>query len=58
MDITFKAHYLGMKPEKMEVMSICEQEIDLRVVVDGKTTKQVNNPVYFGGAVCEGGGCR
>ena len=47
-----------MKPEKMEVMSICEQEIDLRVVVDGKTTKQVNNPVYFGGAVCEGGGCR
>ena len=30
--------------------------MDLNVVVDGKTIKQVNSCVYLGGTVCEDGG--
>ena len=33
-----------------------EQEVDLHVVVDGKTIKQVKSFVYLGGTVCEDGG--
>ena len=45
-----------MNLEKTEVMWIGEQEVDLHVVVDGKTIKQVNSFVYLGGTVCEDGG--
>ena len=45
-----------MNLEKTEVMLIGEQEVDLHVVVDRKTNKQVNSIVYFGGTVCEDGG--
>ena len=41
-----------MNLEKTEVMWIGEQG----VVVDGKTSKQVNIVVYLGGTVCEDGG--
>ena len=37
-------------------MWIGEQEVDLHVVVDGKTIKQVNSFVYLGGTVCQDGG--
>ena len=39
-----------------DVMWIGEQEVDLHVIVDGKTIKQVNSCVYLGGAVCDDGG--
>ena len=45
-----------MNLEKTEVMWIGEQEVDLHVVVDGKTIKQVNSFVYLDGTVCEDGG--
>ena len=45
-----------MNLEKTEVMRICEQEVGLHVVIDGKTIKQVNSFVYLGGTVCEDGG--
>ena len=41
---------------KTEVMWIGEQEVELHVVVDGKTIKQVNRFVYLGDTVCEDGG--
>ena len=53
---TFRKHGLRMNLEKTEVMWIGEQEVDLHVVVDGKTIKQVNSFVYLGGTVCEDGG--
>ena len=53
---TFRKHGLRMNLEKTEVMWIGEQEVDLHIVVDGKTIKQVNNFVYLGGTVCEDGG--
>ena len=53
---TFRKHGLRMNLEKTEVMRIGEQEVDLCVVVDGKTIKQVNSFVYLGGTVCEDGG--
>ena len=34
-------------------MWIGKQEVDLHVVVDRKTIKQVNSFVYLGGTVCE-----
>ena len=37
-------------------MWIGEQEVDLHVVVDGKSINQVNSFVYLGGTVCEDGG--
>ena len=37
-------------------MWIGEQEVDLHVVVDGETIKQVKRFVYLGGTVCENGG--
>ena len=37
-------------------MWIGEQEVDLHVVIDGKTIKQVNSFVYLGSTVCEDGG--
>ena len=37
-------------------MWIGEQEVDLHIVVDGKTIKQVNSFVHLGGTVCEDGG--
>ena len=37
-------------------MWIGEQEVDLHVVVDEKTIKQVNSLVYLGSTVCEDGG--
>ena len=37
-------------------MWIGEQEVDLHVVVDGKTIKQVNSFLYLGDTVCEDGG--
>ena len=49
---TFKKHGLRMNLEKTEVMWIGEQG----VVVDGKTSKQVNSFVYLGCTVCEDGG--
>ena len=52
----FRKHGLRMNLEKTEVMGIGEQEVDLHVVVDGKTIKQVNSFVYMGGTVCEDGG--
>ena len=45
-----------MNLEKNGVMWIGEQEVDLHVVVDGKTIKQVNSFVYLSGTVCEDGG--
>ena len=45
-----------MNLEKTEVMRICEQEVGLHVVIDGKTIKQVNSFVHLGGTVCEDGG--
>ena len=36
-------------------MWIGEQEVDLHVVVDGKTVKHVNSFVYLGGTVYENG---
>ena len=39
-----------------DVMWIGEQEVDLHVIVDGKTVKQVNSFVYLGGTVCDDGG--
>ena len=53
---TFRKHCLRLNLEKTEVMWIGEQEVDLHVVVDGKTIKQVNSLVYLGGTVCEDGG--
>ena len=53
---TFSKHGLRMNLEKTKVMWIGEQEVDLHVVVDGKTIKQVNSVVYLGGTVCEDGG--
>ena len=53
---TFRKHGLRMNLEKTEVMWIIEQEVDLHVVVDGKTIKQVNSFIYLGGTVCEDGG--
>ena len=53
---TFRKHGLRMNLEKTEVMWIGEQEVDLHVVVDEKTIKQVNSSVYLGGTVCEDGG--
>ena len=53
---TFRKHGLQMNLEKTEVMWIGEQEVDLHVVVDGKTIKQVNSFVYLGDTVCEDGG--
>ena len=50
---TFRKHGLRMNLEKTEVMWIGEQEVDLYVVVDGKTIKQVTSFVYLGGTVCE-----
>ena len=55
---TFKKHSLRINLEKTEVMWIGEQEVDLHVVVDGKTIKQLNSFVYLGDTVCEDGGCR
>ena len=52
----FKKHALQMNLEKTEVMWISEQEVDLHVVVDGKTIKQMNSFVYLGDTVCEDGG--
>ena len=40
---TFSKHGLRINLEKTEVMWIGEQEVDLHVVVDGKTIKQVNS---------------
>ena len=37
-------------------MWIGEQEVDLHVVVNGKTIKQVNSFVYLDGTACENGG--
>ena len=54
---TFRKHGLRKNLEKTEVMWIGELEVDLHVVVDGKTIKQVNSFVYLGGPVCEDGGC-
>ena len=48
----FRKHGLRMNLEMTEVMWIGEQEVDLHVVVDGKTIKQVNSFVYMGGTVC------
>ena len=42
----FRKHGLRMNLEKTEVMWIGEQEVDLHVVVDRKTNKQVNSFVY------------
>ena len=53
---TFRKHSLRKNLEKTELMWIGEQEVDLHVVVDGKTIKQVNSYVYLGGTVCEDGG--
>ena len=53
---TFRKHGLRMNLEKTEVMWIGEQDVDLHVVVDGNTIKQVNSFVYFGGTVCDDGG--
>ena len=53
---TFRKHDLRMNLEKREVMWIGEQEVDLHVVVVGKTIKQVNSFVYLCGTVCEDGG--
>ena len=53
---TFSKHGLRMNLEKTEVMWIGEQEVDLHVVVDRKTIKQVNSFVYVGGTVCKDGG--
>ena len=50
---TFRKHGLRMNLQKTEVMWIGEQEVDLHVVVDGKTIKQVNSFVYLGGTACE-----
>ena len=50
---TFRKHGLRMNLEKTEVMWIGEQEVDLHVVVDLKTIKQVNS---LGSTVCEVGG--
>ena len=52
----FGKHGLRMHLEKIEVMWIGEQEVDLHVVVDGKTVKHVNIFVYMGGTVYENGG--
>ena len=52
----FRKHGLRMNLENTKVMWIGEQEVDLLVVVDGKTTKQVNIFVYLGGTVYEDGG--
>ena len=40
-----------MNLEKTEVMWIGEQEMDLQVVVDGKTIKQVNREQQISGGV-------
>ena len=53
---TFRKYGLRMNLEKTEVMWIGEQEVDLHVVVDGKTIKQVNSFLYLDGTVCEDGG--
>ena len=53
---TFRKHGLRMNLEKTEVMWIGEQEVNLHVVVDRKTIKQVNSFVYLCGTVCEDGG--
>ena len=53
---TFRKQGLRMNLEKTEVMWIGKQEVDLHVVVDGKTITQVNSFVYLGGTVCEDGG--
>ena len=37
-------------------MWIGEQDVNLHVVFDGMTIKQVNSFVYLGGTVCENGG--
>ena len=52
----FRKHGLRMNLEKTKVMWIGEQEVELHVVVDGKTIKQVNRFVYLGDTVCEDGG--
>ena len=51
----FRKHGLRMNLEKTEVIWIGAQEVDLHVVVDGKTFKQVNSFVYLGSTVCENG---
>ena len=48
---TFRKHGLRMNLEKTKVMWIGEQEVDLHLVVDRKTIKQVNSSVYLGGSV-------
>ena len=52
---TFIKHGLRMNL-KTEVMWIGEQEVNLHVVIDGKTIKQVYSSEYLGGTVCEDGG--
>ena len=49
----FRTHGLQMYLEKTKAMWIGEQEVDLHVVVDGKTNKQVDIFVYLRGTVCE-----
>ena len=53
---TFRKQGLRMNLEKTEVMWIGEQEVDLHVVVDGKSINQVTSCVYLGGTVCDDGG--
>ena len=53
---SFRNRGFRMNLEKYEVMWIGEQEVDLHVVVDGKTIKQVNSFVYLSVTVCEDGG--
>ena len=45
-----------MNLDKIEIMRIGEQEVEIHVVLDGKTIKQVNSFVYLGRTVCEDGG--
>ena len=53
---TFRKHGLQMNLEKTEAMWIGKQEVNLHVVVDGKTIKQVNSFVYLGSTVLQGWG--
>ena len=48
----FRKHGIRMNLEKIEVMWIGEQEVDLHVVVDGKNIKQLNHFVYNWAVVC------
>ena len=49
----FRKHGYRINLEKIEVIWIGQQEVDLHVIVDGKTIKQVDSFAYLGIMMCD-----